>query len=295
MPSIDRSRPAPSVQASACPSPLIQRPALSIEACPPGVVFTSERATPTARSATSVGGSKCPSPSVDDPERATPTADARSVTSVGGSECPPPSLDVRAGELDIIPVIPVIPAPSLEIDPLDDPTNYVDQAVFFDLLQDKGVPFRDDEKYMFESNPEKNKSRHIRLGNVLYPKVWVAASKLFKIYKPKRLALFPKMSPNGTNTVRFLGETILQMRFMKGRGDLYTAVAENVQMSLATDNSEYCELEEIFFLSQRLLLQTMLNKGARRWTISNEQPNLTASALSALSSSSKCASGFRIF
>ena len=50
------------------------------------------------------------------------------------------------------------------------------------------------------------------------------------------------------------------MRFMKGRGDLYTAVAENVQMSLATDNSEYCELEEIFFLSQRLLLQTMLNK-----------------------------------
>ena len=64
------------------------------------------------------------------------------------------------------------------------------------------------------------------------------------------------MSPTGTNTVRFLGETILQMRFMKGRGDLYTAVADNVQMELATDNSEYCELEDIFFLSQVLVNQT---------------------------------------
>ena len=154
MPSIDRSCLAPCVLASACPSPSIQRPALSIEACPTGVVFTSERATPTTRSETSVGGSKCPSPSIDDPERATPTADARSVTSVGGSECPSPSVDNPDGELNMISVIPGIPAPSLEIDPLDDPTNYVDQAVFFDLLQDKGVPFRKDERHMFESNPE---------------------------------------------------------------------------------------------------------------------------------------------
>ena len=153
---------SPCVLPSACPSPSIERPALSIAACPTSVVFTSERATPTARSDTRVGGSKCPSPSVEDRERATRTVAARSVTSVVGTECISPSLDVPAGEVDITSVNPVIPAPSLEIDPLDDPTNYVDQAVFFDLLQDKGVPFRDDEKYMFESNPDKNKSRHIR-------------------------------------------------------------------------------------------------------------------------------------
>ena len=54
--------------------------------------------------------------------------------------------------------------------------------------------------------------------------------KLFKIYKVKHLALSPKMSLNGTKTVRCLGEAILRMRYLKGRGDLYTAVTNNAQM-----------------------------------------------------------------
>ena len=44
MQSTDPSRPAASVPASECPSPPVQRPALSIEACPTAGVLTSERA-----------------------------------------------------------------------------------------------------------------------------------------------------------------------------------------------------------------------------------------------------------
>ena len=57
MQSTDPSRPAASVPASECPSPPVQRPALSIEACPTAGVLTSERATPSvdARPPTSVG------------------------------------------------------------------------------------------------------------------------------------------------------------------------------------------------------------------------------------------------
>ena len=147
------------------------------------------------------------------------------------------------------------------VSPLDDLRHYIDQDEFFGLLQDDGVSPRPDETEMFNDDRKKSRAKHIRFGDRLYPKIWQLSSCYYKaVLKKHRNEIVTKMSKNDSDNIKYLGQAIIEMRFRKGRGDLHSAAADHVQMELVTHDAMHCELEFVYFLSQRELLKWALGR-----------------------------------
>jgi hypothetical protein len=114
---------------------------------------------------------------------------------------------------------------------------------------------------MFDNDPKKSKAKHIRFGDRLYPKIWQLSSSYYKtILRKHRDDMVPKMGKNHSDNIRYLGQAMIEMRFRKGRGDLHSAAADHVQMELAMHDEMHCELEFVYFLSQRELLKWALDR-----------------------------------
>jgi hypothetical protein len=179
---------------------------------------------------------------------------------------PLPPLDAADFDDDASNQAPVLPdnhpvntTAAVPTNPFADPSFYIDDREFFELIQDTGVPMNEKEKSTWKQNPKKKKNKHITVVPFHYPKLYMLSEKLFKLYSEKKEqgVAFQKLSTNKSNVCHALGTFLASSRYYKLRSSVL-AETEGVQASFAND-AQYNNTDHLYFLNQSDVLKVFYN------------------------------------
>ncbi len=130
---------------------------------------------------------------------------------------------------------------------------YVDDAMFFKLLQDKGEEMDDQTREKFAKGSRKVAvARKIHFQGRLYPILYQLASLLLDKMQgnPELSPRLPTSKNNKTKTIHAIGKIIAAKRYSHARSDIDCLPPGKVDSNLA-NAAEYSVQEDLFILSQK--------------------------------------------
>jgi hypothetical protein len=130
---------------------------------------------------------------------------------------------------------------------------YVDDAMFFKLVQDKGEEMDDQTREKFAKGSRKLAvARKIHFQGRLYPILYQLASLLLDKMQgnPRLFPRLPTSKNNKTKTVHAIGKNIAAKRYSQARSNIDPLPPGEVDSNLA-NAAEYSAQEDLFILSQK--------------------------------------------
>jgi hypothetical protein len=130
---------------------------------------------------------------------------------------------------------------------------YLDNAMFFKLVQDTGEEMDDQTKEKFTKGTRRAAvAKKIHFQGRLYSLLYQLASGLFDKMQgiPELFPGLPTSKNNKTKTIHAIGKNIATKRYSHSRSDIHSLLPGKVDLNLANAD-EYSAQEELFILSQK--------------------------------------------
>lgn len=116
---------------------------------------------------------------------------------------------------------------------LVDPSNYLPQETFFQLVQDKGIPMSPEDM----NNSKSKKRKYYKSTETWYKDIHELGTNLYDLYI-KQSAIFPNLGKNKSIQVKKICKWLLQKRLLVARADIHRIVDPTVLPFVQTSNPE---------------------------------------------------------
>ena len=129
---------------------------------------------------------------------------------------------------------------------------YVDEELYFRLLQDRGQPMSDKERGKFTNNKSRAAVKgKIHFVGLMYPSLYKLAEEVYKKMADHE-DLFPRLpnNKNKTKAIHVLGKFIAKRRIEVSRSDVHSRPQGEVPYELF-NSSEFETMDRLFVLPQR--------------------------------------------
>lgn len=143
--------------------------------------------------------------------------------------------------------------------PGSDISVYLNQDLYFKLLQDDGSPWTKKEKVQHGElqalKPKKAVTRRMNIFSKgrFYPLLYKLGKELGDLYIKKKDSYFKNMNPQSCYYTKYIAEYILQKRYKLDKADIHKSPCpENTSLS---NNEEYQGRTHFFLLPQNEVLQ----------------------------------------